>query len=103
MSPRRHADLSHGSADDDSTVGGWQFDAGARKARPSTTRRRDFATRFCADAGSAPIARRTQRPIAVMSSFTARTAQQTRHLLFEAVIKGALRRWRLGFAPRFAR
>src|SRR5689334_14513346 len=39
----------------------------------------------------------------MMSSFAARTAQQTRHLLFEAVIKGTLRRRRLGFAPRFAR
>src|SRR5215470_938393 len=38
----------------------------------------------------------------MMSSFAARTAQQTRHLLFEAVIKGALRRRRLGFAPRVA-
>src|SRR5262245_63877197 len=63
MSATCHADLSHGSADNDSTVGGWQFDAGASKSRPSTTRRRDFATRFCAAAGSAPITRRTQRPI----------------------------------------
>ena len=39
----------------------------------------------------------------MMSSFAVRTAQQTRHLLFEAVIKGALLRRRLGFAPRFAR
>src|SRR6266700_2488854 len=39
----------------------------------------------------------------MMSSFAVRTAQQTRHLLFEAVIKGALLRRRLGFATRFAR
>ena len=39
----------------------------------------------------------------MMSSFAARTAQQTRHLLFEAVIKGTLLRRRLGFAPCFAR
>jgi hypothetical protein len=38
-----------------------------------------------------------------MSSFAVWTAQQTRHLLFEAVIKGALRWRRLGVAPRFAR
>src|SRR5882724_11624718 len=39
----------------------------------------------------------------MMSSFAVRTAQQTRHLLFEAVIEGALLWRRLGFAPRFAR